>query len=224
VFELERQTLPVLVVSHMSTLQVLMGFFYGSKRSVDSYYSLWIPQHTVLELIPHQYGWLEIRHDLSDEACADEYDWRHTGSGGSDSVKSSTRSLPGSPKNHPVPVELGTAANDEVERFNLQEVQPTRGDKQAPASHTKMPSDGTAPSVTASIDEFSTLSVSQPPRSLMLHDRSVSIPPQAQSTPSPSAANAQQQLPGFEFVARKGSIGKSSNVTVLGETDFYGEP
>lgn len=38
----------------MSTLQVLLGFFYGSKRSVDSYYSLWLPQHVVLELIPHQ--------------------------------------------------------------------------------------------------------------------------------------------------------------------------
>jgi broad specificity phosphatase PhoE len=69
VFELERQTLPVLVVSHMSTLQVLLGYFYGSKRSVDSYYSLWIPQHTVLEIIPSQYGYTSCSYDLSEEAC-----------------------------------------------------------------------------------------------------------------------------------------------------------
>jgi len=69
VLELERQTLPVLVVSHQSTLQVLYGYFLGTSCPPDKYYSLRIPRHTVIELMPHQYGWQERRYDLSTDAA-----------------------------------------------------------------------------------------------------------------------------------------------------------
>jgi broad specificity phosphatase PhoE len=66
ILELERQTLPVLVVSHSSTLQVLYGYFLGTSCSVNQYYALDIPRHTVIELTPNQYGWQEKRYNLSD--------------------------------------------------------------------------------------------------------------------------------------------------------------
>jgi len=64
ILELERQTLPVLVISHASTLQVLYGYFLGIDCPVDEYFSLNIPRHTVIELIPNQYGWQENRYNL----------------------------------------------------------------------------------------------------------------------------------------------------------------
>jgi broad specificity phosphatase PhoE len=64
IMEIERQTFPVLVCSHASTLQVLYGYFLGSNRATESYYKLWLAQHVVIELIPHQYGFKEVRHDL----------------------------------------------------------------------------------------------------------------------------------------------------------------
>lgn len=65
IFELERAIFPTLIVSHASTLQVLYGYFLGQACPPDSYFSLFIPQHVVIELIPHQYGWRETRYDLS---------------------------------------------------------------------------------------------------------------------------------------------------------------
>ena len=67
VMEMERHFFPVLVVSHASTLQVLYGYFLGSSRSVNDYYSLHVPQHFVIELTPNQYGWEEKRWDLRSE-------------------------------------------------------------------------------------------------------------------------------------------------------------
>uniref|UniRef100_A0A7S2DLS0 Uncharacterized protein n=1 Tax=Haptolina brevifila TaxID=156173 RepID=A0A7S2DLS0_9EUKA len=48
--ELEQQTDPVLVVAHLSTLQVLAAYFTGS--SLDEALDTSIPHHTVLELKP----------------------------------------------------------------------------------------------------------------------------------------------------------------------------
>lgn len=232
VFELERQTLPVLVVSHMSTLQVLMGFFYGSKRSVDSYYSLWIPQHTVLELIPHEYGWLHSTHDLSDAACEDE-----VGDAGEHEPTTGMArpgSLPGSPKHTPVPVELGAPVTEEVERFNLQVVQPS--------THAASGGGGAlggASDVVAELRPFGALSA----LAMTQHDRSVSIPPTTQA-PSPrpahrttavvavatavvggssSSSSSSSASSASSFLHRKGGMGRSSGVTMLGETDFYAE-
>jgi len=67
ILELERQTDPVIVISHLSTLQVLYGYFLGSEYSVDRYYNLNIPQHCVIQLIPHQYGWEETRYHYVEE-------------------------------------------------------------------------------------------------------------------------------------------------------------
>jgi len=125
VFELERQTMPVLVVSHMSTLQVLLGYFYGSKRSVDSYYSLWIPQHTVLEIIPSAYGYTSCSYDLSEEACREVEEEEAAGlqaeSSGNHVAASPARS-PRYSAPHVQQRDLGAQQADEVERFNLQVV------------------------------------------------------------------------------------------------------
>jgi len=67
VMELERHFFPVLIVSHASTLQVLYGYFLGASKSINEYYSLHVPQHFVIELTPHQYGWTERRWDLRSE-------------------------------------------------------------------------------------------------------------------------------------------------------------
>ena len=67
VMEIERHNFPVLLVSHASTLQVLYGYFLGSTKSVNEYYSLHVPQHFVIELTPNQYGWEEKRWDLRSE-------------------------------------------------------------------------------------------------------------------------------------------------------------
>ncbi len=70
VMEIERHNFPVLLVSHASTLQVLYGYFLGSTRSVNEYYSLHVPQHFVIELTPNQYGWEEKRWDLQQRGGA----------------------------------------------------------------------------------------------------------------------------------------------------------
>lgn len=49
------QTTPMLVVSHLSTLQVLFGYFVGCPA--DRFATLSIPRHTVVQLTPNQYGW-----------------------------------------------------------------------------------------------------------------------------------------------------------------------
>ena len=59
VIELERQTKPCLVVSHLSTLRVLLGYFLAIPS--DKLSSIDFPQHTVVELVPSQYGWKETR-------------------------------------------------------------------------------------------------------------------------------------------------------------------
>ncbi|CAH0476592.1 unnamed protein product [Peronospora belbahrii] len=53
--DIEQHTGPVLVVSHISTLQVLYSYFLGVP--IESCPDLEIPFHSVLELVPNQDGW-----------------------------------------------------------------------------------------------------------------------------------------------------------------------
>ncbi|KAH7465721.1 6-phosphofructo-2-kinase/fructose-2,6-bisphosphatase [Phytophthora ramorum] len=53
--DIEQHTGPVLVVSHISTLQVLYSYFLGAP--IESSPDLEIPFHSVLELVPSQDGW-----------------------------------------------------------------------------------------------------------------------------------------------------------------------
>jgi len=59
VLELERTRKPVVVVSHLSTLQALYSYFRAIP--VDRAPSVDIKRHTVLILTPNQYGWKERR-------------------------------------------------------------------------------------------------------------------------------------------------------------------
>lgn len=65
VIELERQTKPCLVIAHLSSLRVLMAYFLGIQP--DQLHTIDIPQHTVIQLVPLQYGWKETRHVLDQD-------------------------------------------------------------------------------------------------------------------------------------------------------------
>jgi broad specificity phosphatase PhoE/predicted kinase len=65
VLDMERQVLPVAVVTHSSTLQVLYGYFLGTSKEQDDYTRIEVPEETVIELVPSQYGWTEKRFCLA---------------------------------------------------------------------------------------------------------------------------------------------------------------
>lgn len=70
VLELEREQRPVLIVSHLSTLQVLYNYCIGGNCDDDNkteYPTLDLPYHTVVELVPSRYGWVETRYRLDEE-------------------------------------------------------------------------------------------------------------------------------------------------------------
>lgn len=100
VMELERQTLPILVVSHSSTMQVLYGYFLGMSTPPSEYYNITIPRNTVIELIPHQYGWQERRYDLSVPSHHHHHHHGHSNSVSGSSGTSGTTSAAGSPWTH----------------------------------------------------------------------------------------------------------------------------
>ena len=91
VIELERETRAVLIVSHLSTLQVLYGYLIGHPPHRS--HSLQVPRHTLIELTPTNYGWSERRLTF-DESGADE-------------VAPSPVSAPRRPT-HPLPLPDGT--------------------------------------------------------------------------------------------------------------------
>lgn len=62
VIELERQTKPCLVISHLSVLRVLLGYFL--EIPTNQLEEIDIPQHTIIELVPSQYGWKQTMHSL----------------------------------------------------------------------------------------------------------------------------------------------------------------
>jgi broad specificity phosphatase PhoE len=72
------KTTPILVVSHLSTLQVLFGYFVGCP--VDSFATLSLPRHTVVQLTPNQYGWqvdLIPLHSLDGSASPADHQQRY---------------------------------------------------------------------------------------------------------------------------------------------------
>jgi hypothetical protein len=153
-----------------------------------------------------QYGWLEIRHDLSEEACAD-----------ADGPVDFTQSPARSPRRQAIPMEIGAQTADEQERFNLQVVQQS-GNSSKAKGRAQAKAAALAGS-TAAPPPSSLL----PPRALTVHDRSISIPAHASVAMSPMGAGLRVGSPpsGSEYVHQKGSIGRSSSATVLGETNFY---
>jgi len=66
--EIEGQVRPVLIISHISTLQVLYGYFLGHRFIQNRYYKLNVPYDVVIELTPSQYGWKEKRYTLDSSA------------------------------------------------------------------------------------------------------------------------------------------------------------
>lgn len=63
VIEMEQQVIPVLIVSHVSTLQILIAYLRGSP--VEKAVSIQVPMHTVLKYTPSRGGgWSESIHPL----------------------------------------------------------------------------------------------------------------------------------------------------------------
>lgn len=60
--EIERHTSPVLIVSHLSTLQVLYGYFVNC--DTEQLYHLTIPKDCIIKLKPSRYGWQESRFSM----------------------------------------------------------------------------------------------------------------------------------------------------------------
>jgi broad specificity phosphatase PhoE len=57
--EVERHHSPIVIISHLSTLRVLYGYFVGCPA--DQLPFLELPQHCVIKLTPSNYGWIEER-------------------------------------------------------------------------------------------------------------------------------------------------------------------
>ena len=55
IVEVERQREPCLIVSHLSTLQMIYGYFMGM-NFLDSL-KVDIPHHCIIKLEPGMYGW-----------------------------------------------------------------------------------------------------------------------------------------------------------------------
>ncbi len=63
IIDMEQQTAPVLIVSHVSVLQALIAYFRQSPA--DQCMNIEIPMHTVLKYTPSRGGgWVESRHEL----------------------------------------------------------------------------------------------------------------------------------------------------------------
>ena len=72
IIDMEQQTAPVLIVSHVSVLQALIAYF--RQTPADQCMNIEVPMHTVLKFTPSRGGgWVESRHELipEDESQAD---------------------------------------------------------------------------------------------------------------------------------------------------------
>jgi broad specificity phosphatase PhoE len=65
VIEIERQRKPVVIVSHLSTLQVLYAYFRGIPLEKLGDNLEPIPLHHAIEFRAHQYGWIEKRYQFA---------------------------------------------------------------------------------------------------------------------------------------------------------------
>lgn len=55
--EVEREKHPVVVITHLSTIQVLLSYFRGIP--LEDSVSIAVPQHSLIEIVPTNYGYLE---------------------------------------------------------------------------------------------------------------------------------------------------------------------
>lgn len=62
IIEMERQETPILIVSHLNTLQTIYGYLLG--QDIRKYLRLHIPTNTMIKLTPSQYGYTEERIEL----------------------------------------------------------------------------------------------------------------------------------------------------------------
>ena len=68
--EIEQQVAPVVVVSHVSVIQVLLAYF--RQTPVEECTKIEVPMHTVIELQPLRGGgWKEQQHQLIPDDCSD---------------------------------------------------------------------------------------------------------------------------------------------------------
>jgi hypothetical protein len=69
IVDIEQQVSPVLIVSHLSVLQMLIAYMRNSP--VENAMSIEVPMHTVLEFTPSRGGgWTETRHQLIKDETA----------------------------------------------------------------------------------------------------------------------------------------------------------
>jgi broad specificity phosphatase PhoE len=62
ILELERQRTPILIISHNAVTRVLYAYLTG--KHPEECVNIPIPLHTVIEIVPHSYGYVERRYDL----------------------------------------------------------------------------------------------------------------------------------------------------------------
>ena len=66
IIDMEQQTAPVLIVSHVSVLQALIAYF--RQTPADQCMNIEVPMHTVLKFTPSRGGgWVESSHELIHE-------------------------------------------------------------------------------------------------------------------------------------------------------------
>ena len=58
--EMEQQTAPVLVVSHVSCIQALLAYYLGTP--VQDAMEIKVPMHTVIEVAPTMGGFYQMNH------------------------------------------------------------------------------------------------------------------------------------------------------------------
>lgn len=69
IVDIEQQVAPVLIVSHLSVLQMLIAYMRNSP--VEKAMSIEVPMHTVLKFTPSRGGgWTETRHQLIEDETA----------------------------------------------------------------------------------------------------------------------------------------------------------
>lgn len=64
--KIERERSPVVIVSHLSTLQVLYQYFVGTSSNLP-FWKLNIPRGSVIQLVPHLFGFEERRFSFGPE-------------------------------------------------------------------------------------------------------------------------------------------------------------
>ena len=67
--KIERERSPVVIVSHLSTLQVIYQYFVGASSNLP-FWKLNIPRGSVIQLVPHLFGFEERRFSFRPEDVA----------------------------------------------------------------------------------------------------------------------------------------------------------